>query len=68
MVIWVVEFSREGYEIRKVFGQKSIYQKDIHNSIFRIFRIVPSHHKLGIILETKCFKNCTGYLKAYSKK
>jgi len=23
MVIWVVEFSREGYKIRKVFGQKS---------------------------------------------
>ena len=37
--------------IRKVFGQKSISQR--HDCIFRIFRILPSHHKLGIILENK---------------
>ena len=27
MVIWVVEFSREGYKIGKFFSQKSIYSK-----------------------------------------
>ena len=29
MVIGVVEFSREGYKIRKIFGQKSISSKEI---------------------------------------
>ena len=29
MVIWDVEFSIEGYKIRKVFGQKSISSKEI---------------------------------------
>ena len=29
MIIWVVEFSREGYKIRKIFGQKSISSKEI---------------------------------------
>jgi hypothetical protein len=29
MVILVVEFSREGYKIRKIFAYKSTYQKEI---------------------------------------
>ena len=29
MVIWVVEFSREGYKIRLIFNQKSISSKEI---------------------------------------
>ena len=29
MAIPVVEFSREGYKIRMVFGSKSIFQKEI---------------------------------------
>ena len=29
MVIWVVEFSREGYKIRNILGQKSISSKEI---------------------------------------
>ena len=27
MVVWVVVFSTEGYKIREIFGQKSIYSK-----------------------------------------
>jgi hypothetical protein len=29
MVVWVVVFSREGYKIREIFGQKSIYSKEM---------------------------------------
>ena len=29
MAIWVVDFSKEGYKIRKVFSQKSISSKEI---------------------------------------
>ena len=29
MLIWVVEFSREGYKISKDFGQKSTSSKEI---------------------------------------
>ena len=29
LVIWVVEFSREGYKIKRIFGQKSISSKEI---------------------------------------
>ena len=29
MVIWVVEFSREGYKIRNIFAQKLTYIKEI---------------------------------------
>ena len=39
MVIWVVEFSREGYKIRNIFGQKLISSKDF----FVIFELMVSH-------------------------
>jgi hypothetical protein len=29
MVIWVVEFSRKGYKIKRIYGQKSISSKEI---------------------------------------
>jgi hypothetical protein len=29
MAIWVVKFSREGYKIKTIFGQKSTYSKKI---------------------------------------
>ena len=29
MALWVVEFSREGYKTRYIFGQKSISSKDL---------------------------------------
>ena len=31
MVIWVVEFSREGHKIKRIFGQKSISSKENHS-------------------------------------
>ena len=46
MVIWVVEFSKEGYKIRNIFGQKSISLKEI---IVSCELTVASHQKLGII-------------------
>ena len=41
-VIWVVEFSREGYKIRLIFGQNSTSQ--------------INHRKMGIILENQAFQ------------
>jgi hypothetical protein len=29
MLVWIVEFSREGYKIRKIFAKKSISSKEI---------------------------------------
>ena len=47
LVLQVDEFSREGYKIRYIFGQKSTYSKEII--------VVSSRLKLGIILENKEF-------------
>ena len=51
MAILVVEFSREGYKIRKVFGSKSTVGK-WNYWILRI-GVVGSCQKLGIISENK---------------
>ena len=46
MVIWVVEFSREGYKIRNIFGQKSISLKGGESSkIGHHFRIEVMYQK-----------------------
>ena len=44
-----------GIRNKKSFWPKIIIPKG-YNCIFRIFRIVPSHQKLGIILKIKVFK------------
>ena len=47
MEIFVVEFPRKGYKIRKVFGKKSTYPKEMRMGV------VANYQKLGIILENK---------------
>ena len=49
MIIWIVEFLREGYKIRKIFGQKG-------NNCILWIDIVASSQKLGIISENKVLK------------
>ena len=53
IVIWVVEFSREGFKIRKMFVQKIKIFKE--NCCILWIDIVASHQKLGIILENNSF-------------
>ena len=55
MVIPVVEFSREGYKIRKIFGKKSTVVA-WNYWILRI-GVVSSCQKSGIILENKVILN-----------
>ena len=48
MVMWVVDFSREGYKIRWVFGQKSKYSKEM---------IVSTDEKTGLLKRSqKCIQ------------
>ena len=56
MAIPVVEFSREGYKIRKVLSLKSTVVK-LNYWILRI-GVVASCQKLGIILEIDVVKKC----------
>jgi hypothetical protein len=51
MAIPVMEFSREGYKIRKVFGKKSTAVK--RNYQILIIAVMASCQKLDIILENK---------------
>ena len=51
MAIPVVEFSREGYKIRKVFGKKSTYPKEIIESRELDFGVISRCQNLGIISE-----------------
>ena len=55
IAIPVVEFSRQGYKIRKVFGKKSTLFK-WNYQILRI-GVMASCQKLGIILVINGFKN-----------
>ena len=32
IVVWIIEFPREGYKIRKILGQKSTYTKSLVNA------------------------------------
>ena len=53
MVIWVVEFSREGFKIRKMFVQKIKIFKE--NCCILWIDIVASNQELSIILENNSF-------------
>ena len=66
MVIWVVEFSGEGYKIRKISGQKSISSKEI--IVLCLLPVVASRQKLGIILEKKVLQKLKLSKSANSKK
>ena len=53
MVIRVIKFSREGYKIKQIFGQKSKSSYFKANYCILYTGIAPSCQKLGFILENK---------------
>ena len=66
MVMWVVEFSMEGYKIKMIFGQKiNIFKK---KSCILWIDIVASRQKLGIILEKKASQNLKLSKNTFFKK